>query len=139
MMVLPSQNVSAMHGKSAALIAYDEIHGMAEWSILEALRILDVEGAPLHDLKKIGMSGKDAKLLFSWYSADFTTDPEAANLPPEERANPSWQSWKEGLGYLGTQRRRLPSSRFRRLHLNLPGAVVCTESLSAGVVVVKST
>jgi hypothetical protein len=31
-------------------------------------------------------------------------------------------SWPEGRAYLEQQRRRIPSSRFRRLHHNLPGA-----------------
>lgn len=31
-------------------------------------------------------------------------------------------SWPEGRGYLDQQRRRLPSAKYRRLHLNLPGA-----------------
>lgn len=84
--------------------------------------LLDFEGAPLHDLKKIGISGEDPRMLFSWYSADFTTDPAAVSLPPDQRANPSWRSWPEGLGYLAQQRRRLPSARFRRLHHNPPGA-----------------
>jgi hypothetical protein len=60
--------------------------------------------------------------LFSWYSGDLCTDPDFANLEPELRANPSIGSWPEGRGYLEQQRRRLPSSHFRRLHLNLPGA-----------------
>jgi hypothetical protein len=31
-------------------------------------------------------------------------------------------SWPDGLAYLETQRARLPTGRFRRLHLNLPGS-----------------
>jgi hypothetical protein len=79
-------------------------------------------GAPLHDLMAIGKSGKDKRLLFSWYSGDLCTDPQFAQLPPLERANPSLPSWPDGLAYLETQRARLPTGRFRRLHLNLPGA-----------------
>jgi hypothetical protein len=45
-----------------------------------------------------------------------------ADLPPEQRANPSKQSWGDGGEYLVQQRRRLPSHKFRRLHLNLPGS-----------------
>src|SRR5262249_18357981 len=45
-----------------------------------------------------------------------------AELPPEQRANPSMASWPDGEAYLEQQRRRLPAHKFRRLHLNLPGA-----------------
>ena len=61
-------------------------------------------------------------MLFSWYSGDYCTDPAFAELPPEQRANPSMVSWTEGAAYLEQQRRRLPTHKFRRLHLNLPGA-----------------
>ncbi len=37
-------------------------------------------------------------------------------------ANPSMASWPEGAAYIEQQRRRLPTHKFRRLHLNLPGA-----------------
>jgi hypothetical protein len=60
-------------------------------------------------------------MLFSWYAADFTTDPDFADAAPEVRANPSMASWHDGPGYLEQQRRRLPSHKYRRLHLNLPG------------------
>jgi hypothetical protein len=50
------------------------------------------------------------------------TDPAFADLRPELRANPSMASWPEGEGYLEQQRRRLPTHKYRRLHLNLPGA-----------------
>jgi hypothetical protein len=60
-------------------------------------------------------------MLVSWYSADWCTDPKFAELTePELRANPSIASF--GAGYLETQKRRLPLHRYRRLHLNLPGA-----------------
>ncbi|WP_232707707.1 hypothetical protein [Bradyrhizobium japonicum] len=138
MRVLPAKNVAGQHGKTAAFIGFDEIHAYKDHALLEALApdptrycltwitsydsLLDFEGAPLHDLKKIGVSGTDPGMLFSWYSADLCTDPDFAHLPPDERANPSWGSWPEGLDYLARQRRRLPSARFRRLHHNLPGA-----------------
>jgi len=35
---------------------------------------------------------------------------------------PSIASWPEGRAYLDQQRRRLPTHKFRRLHLNLPGS-----------------
>jgi hypothetical protein len=60
-------------------------------------------------------------MFFSWYGADFTTDPDFAESTPEQRANPSMASWAND-GYIEQQRRRLPTHKFRRLHLNLPGA-----------------
>ena len=59
-------------------------------------------------------------MFFSWYSAEFCTDPDYADAEPEARANPSMPSWGNPT-YLAQQRRRLPSHKFRRLHLNLPG------------------
>jgi phage terminase large subunit-like protein len=137
--VLPAKDVAGAHGKSAAFIGYDEIHGYKDWSLMEALQpdptradclqwvtsyasLFNTAGAPLHDLMAIGKSGKDPRLLFSWYSADHCTDPAFADLPGEQRANPSMASWPDGTGYLETQRARLPTGRYRRLHLNLPGS-----------------
>jgi hypothetical protein len=77
----------------------------------------------LHDYKKIGREGTDPRMLFVWYSGDYCTDPRFADLEPELRANPSMSSWPEGKAYLEQQRLRLPTHKFRRLHLNLPGAV----------------
>jgi hypothetical protein len=59
-------------------------------------------------------------MLFSWYGADYVTDPAFGDLPPEEKANPSMGSWADA-GYLAQQQGRLPAHKFRRLHLNLPG------------------
>jgi hypothetical protein len=70
----------------------------------------------------MGKAGTDPKMLFSWYSGDYCTDPAFAELPPEQRANPSMEKWVDGERYLEQQRRRLPSHKFRRLHLNLPGS-----------------
>jgi phage terminase large subunit-like protein len=137
--ILPARDVLGTHGKTALFIGFDEIHGWKTWDLPEALApdptrpdvitwitsydtIYNVPGVPLHDLKRMGLAGEDPRMLFSWYSADVCTDPEFADLPPEERANPSMGSWPEGRAYLEQQRRRLPSNKFRRLHLNLPGA-----------------
>lgn len=138
MSIIPARNATGQHGKSACFIGYDEIHGQRDWALMEALQpdptreclqwitsydtIYDTEGVPLHDLKQIGIAGTDQRMLFSWYSAELCTDPNFASLPPEERANPSMASWPEGKDYLYQQRRRLPSAKYRRLHLNLPGA-----------------
>ena len=77
-------------------------------------------GIPLFDFMNAGKRGDDPRMYFSWYGGDFTTDPALADATPEERANPSLASF--GKGYLDQQRRRLPTHKFRRLHLNLPGA-----------------
>jgi hypothetical protein len=137
--ILPAKDIAGAHGKSAAFTAFDEIHGYRNWQLLEALQpdptrrdalqwitsyasIYNVPGAPLHDLLAIGKAGRDKRMLFSWYSGDFCTDSAFADLPPEQRANPSMASWIDGARYLEQQRTRLPIGRFRRLHLNLPGA-----------------
>jgi phage terminase large subunit-like protein len=137
--ILPAKDTVGAHGKSAAFIGYDEIHGYRDWALMEALQpdptradclqwvtsyasLFNTAGAPLHDLMQIGLTNKDSRLLFSWYSADHCTDPAFTDLPPERRANPSMQSWPDGTGYLETQRARLPTGRYRRLHLNLPGS-----------------
>ena len=139
MRILPAGNAIGQHGKTALFVGFDEIHGYRDWDLLEALQpdpsrpdaitwitsydsIWDSPGCPLHDLKEMGKRGDDPRMLFSWYSADFCTDPAFANLPADERANPSMASWPEGAAYIEQQRRRLPSNRFRRLHHNLPGA-----------------
>jgi hypothetical protein len=78
-------------------------------------------GVPLFDYKQLAKSGEDKRMLASWYSADWCTDPAFADLEPEARANPSMSSWPDGRAYIEQQRRRLPFFKFRRLHLNLPG------------------
>jgi hypothetical protein len=137
--ILPAKDTIGAHGKSAAFIGYDEIHGYKDWSLMEALQpdptrsdclqwitsyasLFNTVGCPLFDLMQIGKAGKDQRMLFSWYSGDFCTDAKFAELPPLERANPSLPSWLDGLQYLETQQARLPTGRFRRLHLNLPGS-----------------
>jgi hypothetical protein len=137
--ILPAKDAIGAHGKSAAFVGFDEIHGYRDWSIMEALQpdptrtdaltwvtsyasIYNTVGAPLHDLLAIGKASSDKRMLFSWYSGDYCTDAAFADLPPEQRANPSMTSWPDGAAYLEQQRTRLPSARYRRLHLNLPGA-----------------
>jgi hypothetical protein len=137
--ILPAQNVVGQHGKTASFVGFDEIHGYKTYDLFEALApdptrrdtlmwvtsydtIYSVAGIPLFDFKQVGFAGTDSRMLFSWYSGDKCTDPNFAELPPEQRANPSMASWAEGAGYIEQQRRRLPSHKFRRLHLNLPGA-----------------
>jgi len=108
--VLPAGDVVGQHGKSYRFVGYDEIHGYRTWDVLEAMQPdphrLDAQqwitsyaslfhrpGVPLFDLIAQGKAGTDPRLLFSWYAADFTTDPAFADLPPEQRANPSIASW----------------------------------------------
>jgi len=137
--ILPAGDVASSHGKTAAFIGYDEIHGYRDWSLMEALQpdptrtdslqwitsydqLVAIPGRPLHDLKKSGIKGEDPRMLFSWYSGELCTDPDFAEFEPELRANPSISSWPEGVRYLQQQKRRLPTHKYRRLHLNLPGA-----------------
>ena len=78
-------------------------------------------GIPLYDFMQAGKRGDDPRMFFSWYGGDYTTDPALADAEPEQRANPSMASWGN-RGYLAQQRKRLPTHKYRRLHLNLPGA-----------------
>jgi hypothetical protein len=135
--ILPGRDVAGEHGKSYRFLGIDEIHTQRNWDLLEALAldptradaqqwitsyasIYHKPGVPLHDLMAAGRRGDDPRMLFSWYGADYTTDPDFQTAPPEQRANPSMASWGDD-GYIEQQRRRLPSHKFRRLHLNLPG------------------
>ncbi|MCA1467228.1 hypothetical protein I6F09_04915 [Bradyrhizobium sp. IC3195] len=138
-MILPAGDPTGAHGKTASFIGFDEIHGYKTHDLFEALApdptrqdtmtwitsydtIYNSPGVPLYDFKQAGKAGTDPRMLFSWYSGEYCTDPRFAELPSDERANPSMGSWPEGPAYLAQQRRRLPSHKFRRLHLNLPGA-----------------
>jgi hypothetical protein len=137
--ILPAHDAVGSHGKTFGFIGYDEVHGFKTFDLLEALApdptrdclvwvtsydtIYNTPIVPLFDLKQAGFAGTDPRMLFSWYSGDRCTDPNFANLPPEQRANPSMASWPDGAGYLAQQKRRLPTSKYRRLHLNLPGSV----------------
>src|SRR5262249_36775006 len=105
--ILPAGDVKGSHGKTARLVAFDEIHTMRDWSLLEAMQLdptrKDAQllypsyasihhrpGAPLFDLLARARRGDDPRFFVSWYAADWGTDPELNNLPtPEERANPS--------------------------------------------------
>jgi len=139
MRILPARDAVGSHGKTALFVGFDEIHGLKNHDLLEALApdptradtltwitsydsVFNTPGVPLFDLKAVAKSGEDPRMLFSWYSAEYCTDPNFADLEPERRANPSMDSWPEGPAYLSQQRRRLPAHKFRRLHLNLPGS-----------------
>ena len=136
--ILPARDISGAHGKTYLMASYDEIHSYRSHDLFEALApdptrldsltwitsyagIRHAVGIPLFDYMQAGKRGDDPRMFLSWYAADFTTDPVAAELPPEQRANPSMAAWGND-GYLDQQRKRLPTHKFRRLHLNLPGA-----------------
>ena len=135
--ILPAQDAIGAHGKTYLFVGFDEIHGYRNWDIFEALApdptrldaltwitsyasIYNSPGNPLFDLMAQGKRGEDPRMYFSWYSSEYCTDPDYADAEPEARANPSMPSWGNPT-YLAQQRRRLPSHKFRRLHLNLPG------------------
>lgn len=137
--VLPARDVAGAHGKTGVFIGWDEIHEYRDYSLLEALSpdptrraaltwitsydsLWHVPGRPLYDLVQRGKRGDDPRMLFSWYSGTYTTDPEFAgeDVTPEQRANPSMGSWTNPH-YLEEQKRRLPSHKYRRLHLNIGG------------------
>ncbi|MBI3001326.1 MAG: hypothetical protein HYY46_23175 [Deltaproteobacteria bacterium] len=135
--ILPAQDVAGTHGKTYLFAGFDEIHEYRTWNLLEAMAldpsrpdamqwitsyasIYHKPGVPLFDMFAQGKRGEDPRMLFSWYAADYTTDPDYENALPEDRANPSKDSWGDDH-YLQQQQRRLPMHKFRRLHLNLPG------------------
>jgi hypothetical protein len=135
--ILPAGDAVGAHGKTYLFVGFDEIHGYKSWDLLEALApdptrcdaltwistydtIYNAPGVPLFDLKR--QADRDPRMFFSWYSGDLCTDPDFVGLEPELRANPSIGSWPEGSEYLEQQKRRLPTSKYRRLHLCLPGA-----------------
>ena len=136
--ILPARDVAGSHGKTFGYIGYDEIHAYRSHDLFEALApdptrrdaltwitsyagIRHAPGIPLYDFLQAAKRGEDPRLFFSWYAADYTTDPGFVDLPPEAKANPSMASWGND-GYLAQQKRRLPTHKYRRLHLNLPGA-----------------
>ena len=136
--VLPARDIAGAHGKTFLFAGFDEIHGYRSHDLFEALApdpsrrdaliwitsyagIRHAPGIPLFDFMQAGKRGDDPRMYFSWYGGDYTTDDALADADPETRANPSAASWGNG-GYLEQQRRRLPTHKYRRLHLNLPGA-----------------
>jgi len=135
--ILPAKDIAGTHGKTFCFCGFDEIHEYRGWDLLEAMQldptrpdalmwitsyasIYHKPGVPLFDLIASGKKGQDQRMLFSWYAADFCTDPAFADAAPEDKANPSRGSWADPH-YLEQQQTRLPSHKYRRLHLNLPG------------------
>ena len=137
--ILPARDVAGAHGKTYLFLGFDEIHSYRNYDLIEALSpdphrpdalrwvatydgLFTTRGIPLVDFKLAAKRGDDPRMLASWYSGDWTTDAAFAELPPEQRANPSMASWPQGEAYLAQQRALLPTHKFRRLHLNLPGS-----------------
>lgn len=136
--ILPARDSAGAHGKTYSICGFDEIHAYKDYALFEALAqdptrhdslmwitsynaMTAKPGVPIVDFLAQGKAGEDPRMFFSWYAGDFTTDPALVDAEPEERANPSMASWGND-GYLAQQKRRLPTHRYRRLHLNLTGA-----------------
>jgi hypothetical protein len=135
--ILPAGDIVGAHGKTYCFLGYDEIHGQTSYDLFEAMApdptrpdvqvwitsyasIHHRPGIPLFDMFTRGQQGLDARMYFSWFAADYCTDRAALEGTPEQRANPSLASFEPG--YLEQQQLRLPAHKYRRLHLNLPGA-----------------
>jgi phage terminase large subunit-like protein len=136
--VLPAQDTKGAHGKTARLVVFDEVHAYKTYDLFEALALdptrADAQqwitsyaslyhrpGIPLYDMFESCKRGDDPRTLFTWFAADYCTDPAMENRTSEDRANPSRGLW-EDPNYLTQQQARLPAHRYRRLHLNLPGS-----------------
>ena len=137
--ILPARDSAGAHGKTFSICGFDEIHAYKDYSLFEALaqdptrhdsltwvtsyNAMNARaGVPIYDFMNQGKAGDDERMFFSWYSGSYTTDPALVDAAePEVRANPSMASWGND-GYLAQQKRRLPTYRYRRLHLNEPGA-----------------
>jgi len=155
LVILPARDVAGAHGKTAAFIGYDEIHEYRDYALLEALSpdptrrdvltwitsydsIFHTPGRPLWDYFLRGKRGEDSRMFFDWHSGTYCTCPDGCEgRTEEERANPSMASWTNPH-YLDEQKRRLPSHKFRRLHLNIggqpDGAALSAEKVLAAVV-----
>jgi len=136
--IRPGRDVQGQHGGKFDMLVIDEIHTQRNWDLLESLQpdptrqaltwitsynsVFHKPLVPLFDMLKTAWAGTDPTLYFSYYAGDRTTDPDFQDKTPEERANPSMISWTN-KNYLRQQQRRLPSHKYRRLHLNLTGTL----------------
>lgn len=90
--ILPARDAIGAHGKTSLFVGFDEIHGYRTYDLLEALApdptradaltwitsydtIFNTPGIPLFDFKAIGKAGSDPRMVFSWYSGDYCSDP----------------------------------------------------------------
>ena len=138
--ILPAGDVSGSHGKTYAYCGFDEIHPYKDYALLEALSpdptrrdvltwitsyntMRSAPGVPLHDLMEQGRAGTDDRMYFSWYAADYCTDPALAgeDVSPEARANPSMACWPDHSA--GASRKlATPTPRGKR-----PSRAACTK------------
>src|SRR5262249_37919457 len=112
LMILPAGDIAGSHGKTYRFCGFDEIHGYRDWDLFESLQpdptrhdaqqwitsyasLFHKPGVPLYDLMQQGRAGTDPRMLFSWYGADYTTDPDFIDADPETRANPSRGTWAD--------------------------------------------
>ena len=136
--ILPARDIAGAHGKTYLFAGFDEIHAYRSHDLFEALApdptrqdvliwitsysgIRHAPGIPLFDFMQAGKRGDDRACISRGMAATSRPTAALADATPEQRANPSAESWGTA-GYLDQQRRRLPTHKFRRLHLNLPGA-----------------
>lgn len=80
--ILPAKDVAGAHGKTYNFLGIDELHTSRSWDLLEALSpdptrvhalrwitsydtIYNTPGVPLYDLKQVGKTGTDPRMLFS--------------------------------------------------------------------------
>jgi Phage Terminase len=125
--IVASQNADALHGRSYRLLAFDELHAQADYTVLEALELdatrpdaqqlfasysplTPKPGSPIVDMLRQYHDGVDPRLFVFSRSGSI------------EEANPAMG------GPLGSTRAdieqarfRLPTWHYRRLYMNLPG------------------
>ena len=118
-----SSESKGRHGLNASCIVFDELWNQRTYDLWEALTHSPVRKQPLHfcityagldptkgnllyDLYQTGKAGTDPGMLFVWFSGE-GCGPGAAN--PASWITPA---------YLEQQKRRLPESRYTRMHCN---------------------
>lgn len=103
-----SRYAAGLHGKTYSFCGFDEIHGLRDHALFEAMApdptrpdsllwitsyrgVAEHSGMPIHDFYERAKAGTDPRMYFSWYAGDFSTDPDfqSPDLTPEQRANPS--------------------------------------------------
>jgi phage terminase large subunit-like protein len=109
------------HGLNASCVVFDELWNQRSYDLWESLTHSPARKQPLHfcityaglnpvkgnllyDLYQTGKAGTDPGMLFTWFEGE-GTGPNSANPA-------SWISPE----YLAQQKRRLPESRYTRMH-----------------------